>query len=79
MVPRWRFLATFLRPAFPASHVQQVSDLHLKFALRLTPCVEVWFTSNLRLLRLGEEKRRRKKKEITGQKYNGLPYYIGRP
>ena len=34
MVPRWRFLATFLRPAFPASRVQQVSDLHLKFALR---------------------------------------------
>jgi len=33
MVPRWRFLATFLRPAFPASRVQQVSDLHLKFAL----------------------------------------------
>jgi len=26
-------LATFLRPAFPASRVQQVSDLHLKFAL----------------------------------------------
>ena len=24
----------FLRPAFPASRVQQVSDLHLKFALR---------------------------------------------
>jgi len=21
----------------------------------------------------------KKKKEITGQKYNGLPYYIGRP
>jgi len=34
MVPRWRFLASFLRPAFPASRVQQVSDLHLKFALR---------------------------------------------
>jgi len=34
MVPRWRFFATFLRPAFPASRVQQVSDLHLKFALR---------------------------------------------
>jgi len=34
MVPRWRFLATFLRPAFPASRVHQVSDLHLKFALR---------------------------------------------
>jgi len=26
-----------------------------------------------------EEEERRKKKEITGQKYNGLPYYIGRP
>jgi len=34
MVPRWRFWATFLRPAFPASRMQQVSDLHLKFALR---------------------------------------------
>jgi len=34
MVPRWWFLATFLRPAFPASRVQQVSDLHLKFTLR---------------------------------------------
>ena len=34
MVPRWRFLATFLRPVFSASIVQQVSDLHLKFALR---------------------------------------------
>ena len=34
MVPRWRFLATFLQPAFPASCVQQVSDLRLKFALR---------------------------------------------
>ena len=34
MVPRWRFLATFLRPVFSASRVPQVSDLHLKFALR---------------------------------------------
>ena len=34
MVPRRRFLATFLGPAFPVSHVQHVSDLHLKFALR---------------------------------------------
>jgi len=25
------------------------------------------------------KKKRRKKIEITGQKYNGLPYYIGRP
>ena len=34
MVPRWRFLATFLRPPLSASRVQQVSDLHLKFAVR---------------------------------------------
>jgi len=34
MVPRSRFLATFLRPVFSASRVQQVLDLHLKFALR---------------------------------------------
>jgi len=27
-VPRWRFLATFLRPVFSASRLQQVSDLH---------------------------------------------------
>ena len=34
MVPRWRFLATFWRPVFSVSRVQQVSDMHLKFALR---------------------------------------------
>ena len=34
MVPRWRFFASFFRPVFPASRVQQVSDLHPKFALR---------------------------------------------
>jgi len=37
----------------------------------------------VRRLRLGEEKKkeRRKKDEETtaGQKYNGLPYYIGQP
>jgi len=34
MVPIWRFLATFLRPVFSESRMQQVSDLRLKFALR---------------------------------------------
>ena len=33
VVPRRRFLATFLGPAFAASRVQHVSDLHSKFAL----------------------------------------------
>jgi len=49
--------------------------------------VKVWQTSSLRPLRLGEEKKERKKKikkkkkeeKTTGQKYNGLPYYIGQP
>jgi len=32
-------------------------------------------------IRRGKKKKERKKKKIetTGQKYNGLPYYIGRP
>jgi len=34
MMPRWRFLATFLRPVFSVSRVQHISDLHSKFALR---------------------------------------------
>jgi len=34
MVPRWRFLAIFLGPAFAARRVQHISDLHSKFALR---------------------------------------------
>jgi len=34
MVHRWRFFASFLRPVFPASSVQHISDLHSKFALR---------------------------------------------
>jgi len=41
--------------------------------------MEVWQTSNLQQLRLGEEKKERKKKETTGQKYNGLPYSTGQP
>ena len=38
--------------------------------------MEVWQTSNLRRLRLGEE-RKKEEEETTGQKCNGLPCYIG--
>jgi len=31
MVPRWRIFGNFLGPAFPASCVQHISDLHSKF------------------------------------------------
>jgi len=32
-------------------------------------------------IRRGKKKRKKEERkiEITGQKYNGLPYYIGRP
>jgi len=33
MVPRWRFLATFLRSVFAVSREQHISDLHSQFAL----------------------------------------------
>ena len=33
-----RIFGDFLRPVFSASHMQHVSDLHLKFALRHTMC-----------------------------------------
>jgi len=75
-VTRWRFLATFLCPVFSASEVQQVSDLHLKIRAKATPCVEVWQTSNLRWLRLGEEKKKeedRKIEQTTGWKHMVCP------
>jgi len=34
MVLRWRIFGKFLGPAFPASHVQHISNMHSKFALR---------------------------------------------
>jgi len=34
MVHRWRIFGDFLRPVFPTSRMQHVSELHLKFALR---------------------------------------------
>jgi len=52
--------ATFLRPVFPASRVQHISDLRSKFALRPH---HVWETSTLRPLRLGEEKKKEEERE----------------
>jgi len=66
MVNFWRFL----RPV--------VSDLHSKFALRPH---HVWKYGRhpLQPLRLGEEERRRKIAETTGQKYNVCICYAGWP
>ena len=41
MVPRWRLFGDFLGPAFPASRVQHVSDLHYKFTLECGPMPNV--------------------------------------
>ena len=65
MVPRWRFLATFLGPAFAASRVQHISDLHSKFALRphhfskygRHPICDGWDSA----------RKKRRKKETTGK------------
>jgi len=48
--------------------VQHVSDL--KLALRPHHCVEAWQTSNLRRLRLGEEKKEERKKKKKPQDEN---------
>jgi len=69
MVPKWRFFATFLRPVFSASRVHHVSDLHLSMADIQSATAEI---------RRGK-KEKKKIEETTGQKYNGLSYYIGRP
>ena len=58
MVPRWRFLATVLGPAFAASHVQHISDLHSKFALG-PHHVTKYGRHYLWPLRLGEEKKKK--------------------
>ena len=74
VVPRWRFFASILRPVFPASRVQHISDVHSKFAL--TPHHVADIQCAAAEIRRGKK---RKKKETTGWKYNGLPYSIGWP
>jgi len=69
------FFASSIFSEPPAARFRPASEICTK----ATPCVEVWQTSNLRRLRLGKEKKKKEKEETTGQKYNGLPYSIGRP
>jgi len=63
MVSRWRFLASFLRPVFPASRVQHISDLHSTFALRHTMCGSmVDIQSATAEIRRGKKEEYRRKK-----------------
>jgi len=57
MVPKCRFL----RPVFPASRMQQVSDMHSKFALGHTTCRSmVDIQSAAAEIRRGKKKKRRR-------------------
>ena len=58
MVPRRRFFDDFISSEPRAVHFSRT---------KATPCVEVWQTSNLRRLRLGEEKEEEEEEE-EGQK-----------
>ena len=66
MVRRWRLFASFLRPVFPASRVQHISDLHSKLVLRPH---HVWkygshpISDGGELARKKKERRRRKEKK----------------
>jgi len=68
MVPRWRFLVTFLRPVFSASRVQHVSDLHPKFAPKPH---HVWkygigIQSTTAEISRGKKQKKKKEEETTG-------------
>jgi len=69
-------MATFLHHLFfsepRAARFRPSSEVRTK----ATPYVEVWQTSNLRRLRLGEEKKKNKRQD---ENIYGLPYSIGRP
>jgi len=52
------FFASCVFSKPPAAGFRPASEIHTK----ATPCVEVWQTSNLRWLRLGEEKKEERKK-----------------
>jgi len=60
--------ASFLRAVFPASHTMCGSMVDIQSP----PLISVEKKDR-------KKDRRKKTEETTGQKYNGLPYYTGRP
>ena len=58
MATFWRFFGSCISSEPRAARFRPALYIYTK----ATPCVEVWQTSDLRPLRLGEEKRRRRKK-----------------
>jgi len=62
MVPRWRLFGDFLSPVFLSNPHAVHFRPAFKIRTKATPCVEVWKTSNLQPLRLGEEEKNKRKK-----------------
>jgi len=71
-------MAIFLRPVFPASRMQHISDLHSKFAL--TP-QHVWKYGRHPLCdrEIRQGKNEEEEDETTGQKYNVRICNAGQP
>jgi len=72
MVPTWQFLVTFLGPAFPVSHVQHVSDLHLKFALSMCRSMAD-IQSATAEIRRGKKDRKKKKPQVKNIMVDRIP------
>jgi len=69
MVPRWRFFASCIFSEPLAARFRPAS----KIGTKATPCVEVWQTSNLQRLRLGEKKKIDRKKKPQGKNTMACP------
>jgi len=63
MVPRWRIFGNFLHPVFSVSHMQHISELHSKFALRPHHVWKYGKTSNTQRLRIGHKKKKKEEEE----------------
>jgi len=59
MVNFWRFFAFSIFSEPRAGRFRPASQIRTK----ATPCVEVWQTSNLQRLRLGEEKKKKEEED----------------
>ena len=77
MASFWQFSASCVFSEPRAARFRPASQIRTK----ATPCVEVWQTSNLRPLRLGEERNKEERRKNKRQDENiyGLLYYIGWP
>jgi len=73
-VPRRRFFDYFLRPAFPASRLQHISDLHSKLTLRPR---HVWKYGDIQSaaaeIRRGIKKEKEERKKTEGKNIMACP------